>query len=376
MTDRAFRNLANLRHSASTARVLNLLGVWNDHGQTDGWKGAPLFHNPILNRALILKHRLRRNEVDQFRVRRYVATKIILPIDSADLRMGGRYLFVNQIGFDRTLEESFGIWPGHPDHRILALIDDLPSLDPFLLREQLRRNAHTPDACYFNISEADMDKMSAFVAREVRPLVDLSLNLGPDTDLAFDNPVARLTAKIMSNSASEDLSALGRTLQLEPQDYEQGVFCWKGFLYYKWSLQAITGEIGGVVDSVRRVRAAGRVSVEQHAAIDRARDQVRRRILLACESASDMLRVYDDAFRGLTQDGQPMAFREFLRDAPILFSRLGERVGALQHITSFWTYRMGPDKAPLCADELIDLLYDFEMSLSGSELPVRAALAA
>jgi hypothetical protein len=376
LTDRAFRNLANLRKSASTARVLNLLRVWHDHGQTEGWKDAPLFRNPILNRALILKHRLRLNEIDQFRVRRYVATKIILPIDSADLRMGGRYLFVNQIGFDRTLAESFGIGPGHPDHGILALIDELPGLDPFLLREQLRRNGHTPDACYFNISDSDMARMAAFVSVEIRPLVDLSLNLGQDTDLAFDNPVARLTAKIMSNSASEDLSALGRALLLDPQDYEEGIFCWKGFLYYKRALQAVTGQIGGVVDSVHRVRASGRVTADQHAAIDRAREQVRRRIVLACESAADMLRVYDDAFRGLTQDGRPMAFRDFLRDAPVLFSRLGERLGALQHIISFWTYRMAADKPPPGADELIDLLYDFEMSLAGSERPVRAALAA
>lgn len=374
MTDRAVRNLANLRKSASTARVLNLLRVWGDHGRTEGWKAEPLFRNPILNKALIIKHRLRRNEVDQFRVKRYVATKIILPIDDGDLRVGGRYLFVDQIGFDKTLEESFGIAPHHPDRRTLALIDDLPGLDPFLLREQLRRNGLTPAACYFNLSEADVARMTAFVAEEIAPLVNLSL--GANADLSAENPIARLTAKIMSNSAGEDMSALGQTLQLAPHEYEEGVFCWKGFLYYKWALQTITGEVSGVIDSVRRVRASGRVHAEQHAAIDRAREQVRRRILLTCEATADMLRVYDDAFRGLTREGRPTAFRDFLRDAPVLFSRLGERLGAVQHIVSFWTYRMAADKAPPNADELIDLLSDFEMSLSGRERPDMLALAA
>ena len=79
MTDSTFRNLDNLRASASTARVLNLLRVSHEHGRTDGWRAAPLFQNPTLNRSLIIKHRLRRNEIDEFRVRRYVATKIILP---------------------------------------------------------------------------------------------------------------------------------------------------------------------------------------------------------------------------------------------------------------------------------------------------------
>ena len=374
MTDRAIRNLDNLRTSASTARVLNLLRVSHDHGRTEGWRDAPLFENPTLNRALVIKHRLRRNEIDEFRVRRYVATKIILPIDGSDLRVGGRYLFVDQVGFDAMLEQSLGISPTHPDRRTLSLIDELPSLDPFLLREQLRRNGHTPDASYFNVSEADLRRMAEFVASEITPLVDLSL--GPDADLAADNPVARLTAKIMSNSAGEDMSALGQTLMLKPEEYEEGIFCWKGFLYYKWALQALTGDIGWVVDSVKRVRPRGRVDTDQHVAIDRAKDQVRRRIVLTCEATADMLRVYDDAFRGLTKEGKPTAFRDFLRDAPILFARLGERLGAIQHIVSFWKYRMSSDKSAPGAEELLDLLSDFENSLAGRERPDLLALAA
>ena len=374
MTNRAFRNLDNLKSSASTARVLNLLRVSREHDRTKGWRAAPMFENPTLNRCLVIKHRLRRNEVDEFRVRRYVATKIILPIDGADLRVGGRYIFVDQVGFDQMLEQALGVGPSHPDRRILSLIDELPSLDPFLLREQLRRNGHAPDPCYFNVSEADLNRMSEFVANEITPLVDLSM--GPDADLAADNPVARLTAKIMSNSAGEDMSALGQTLMLAPEEYEEGVFCWKGFLYYKWALQALTGDIGWVVDSVRRAKPWGRTDMDQHAAIDRAKEQVRRRILLTCEATSDMLRVYDDAFRGLTREGKPTAFRDFLRDAPILFARLGERLGAIQHIVSFWKYRMGGDKSAPGAEELLDLLCDFETSLSGRERPDVLALAA
>ena len=374
MTDRAIRNLDNLRTSASTARVLNLLRVSHEHGRTDGWRDAPLFQNPTLNRCLIIKHRLRRNEIDEFRVRRYVATKIVLPIDGGDLRVGGRYLFVDQVGFDQTLEQSLGIGPTHPDRRVLDLIDELPSLDPFLLREQLRRNGHAPDPCYFNVSEADLMRMAEFVSSEITPLVDLSM--GPGADIAAENPVARLTAKIMSNSAGDDMSALGQTLMLRPDEYEEGIFCWKGFLYYKWALQAITGDIGWVVDSVRRVKPRGRADAEQHVNIDRAKEQVRRRILTTCEATADMLRVYDDAFRGLTLEGRPTAFRDFLKDAPMLFARLGERLGAIQHIVSFWRYRMGGDKPAPGAEELLDLLADFETSLSGRERPDVLALAA
>lgn len=101
----------------------------------------------MLNRGLIIKHRLRRDEVDVFRVRRQVATKIVLPIDDRDLRAGGRFLFVDQIGFDRALQQTLGIGVDHPDRRTFELIAALPGFDPFLLREQLRRHELMPAPC-------------------------------------------------------------------------------------------------------------------------------------------------------------------------------------------------------------------------------------
>jgi len=136
MTDRAVRNLEHLRGSASTARVLNLLRVWEENGdsRSDGavrnpdWAARPVFRTHALNRSLIIKHRLRRNETDLFTGRRQVATKVVIPIDDEDLKTGGRYVFVNQIGFERMMIEAFGVAPTHPDIETLRLIDKLPSL--------------------------------------------------------------------------------------------------------------------------------------------------------------------------------------------------------------------------------------------------------
>ncbi|HEX8470524.1 MAG TPA: hypothetical protein VF633_05380 [Brevundimonas sp.] len=370
MTDRSIRNLANLRDSASTARVLNLSSVYNEHNHTDAWSAQPLFRHPALNRSLIIKHRLRSDEVDRFRLRRHVATKIVLPIDAKDLRVGGRYIFVGEIGFETTMLQVFGIGASHPDLHTLMIIDVLPGLDPFLLREQLRRNGVTPAPCYFNLSEADLKAMIAFVSSEITPLVDLSM--GPDADLSVDNPVSRLTEKILSNCAGDDLGALGQTLRLKPDEYEEGIFCWKGFLYYKWVLGGVIGDIGAVMEAVRTVKPRGRPNSQQYVALDRSRETVRRRILASCDSTAAMLRVYDDAFRGLTRNGDPVGFRDFLLDAPHLFAELGERLGAVQHIVSFWNYRMAYGKPKPSPEELFDLLADFEASLAYGEDETRS----
>ncbi|HUH22753.1 MAG TPA: hypothetical protein VLZ51_01685, partial [Brevundimonas sp.] len=100
MSDRTVRNLVHLRSSASTARVLNLLNVYKEHGDEEEWAEKPFFRTPALNKSMIIKHRLRRDELDAFHVRRHVATKIVIPIDTKDLRTGGRFLFVGQRRFE------------------------------------------------------------------------------------------------------------------------------------------------------------------------------------------------------------------------------------------------------------------------------------
>ena len=76
-----------------------------------------------------------------------------------------------------------------------------------------------------------------------------------------------------------------------------------------------------------------------------------------------MLKVYDHAFEGLTQRSDPVAFRDFLLAAPDMFFKIGERLGAVQHVTSFWAYRVPTPRLTLTADELAELLQDFEQSL-------------
>lgn len=376
MSDRAIRNLEHLRRSASTARVLNLLKVYDEHGHTDDWHERPMFRTPTLNTALIIKHRLRRNETDSFPGRRQVATKVVVPIDSNDLKTGGRFVFVNQMGFERAMQEAFGIAADHPDLKTLRLMDQLPSLDPFLLREQLRRGEVDAAPCYFTLSEADLEKMLAFVQQEIEPLVTLSMGGG----IAAVGSTARMASKILSNAPGDRLEALRATLRLEPEQYQEGVFCWKGFLYYKWALASLMNAIVEVADEVGTVKPVGPSDRAAKDYIERGRGVLRGRIMKTCEDVSRTLRYYDDAYAGLTLQGNPVAFRDFLLEAPALFARLGDQLGAVQHIVSFWRFRFGPKAPPVGVEELIDIFMDFEsglaerrQDLSAPPLPPRAA---
>src|SRR6187402_1091011 len=86
---REVRNLANLNRTWSSCRVLNLAKIYTTYKDNEDYIAKPLFEHSALNRALILKHTLRLDERDLFPGGRRTVTKVILPYDPYDLRLGG-----------------------------------------------------------------------------------------------------------------------------------------------------------------------------------------------------------------------------------------------------------------------------------------------
>ncbi len=362
------RNLANLQQSASTARVLNLLRIAQRSGSEAEHAEHPFFSHPRLNRAIILKHRLRRNERDVFADGRLTATKVVIPIDGGDLRLGGRSVFVGQMNYEAVMHASLGErWIANAEDReMLDLLDALPSLDPFLLREHLKRHGRTPARCYFEVSDADLARMHRYVEAEIRQLIELCFAGGETSGRAGAG--AKLVRKILSITVDEDTEPLRLTLRLEKNDYQEGVFCWKGFLYYKWTIAEQLKDIERVATSIGTIRPTGAADAETKAYLARTRDILARSILAVRDAASETLTVYDRAFASLI-DGQPQAFRDFLLSAPSMFSDLGERLGAVNHIASFWQFRFPMGRpAFITAEELCETFMDFEDSLSFPEL--------
>jgi hypothetical protein len=367
VTARPVRSLENLENTASTARVLNLRAVaikFRDHPE---YVARPLFKNVSLNKAIIVKHRLRQHEHEDFAGYRHAATKILLPIETGDLRMGARSLFIGQKNFTQLLTQVFGISieTGNTDARTLQILDETPSLDPFLLREQLRLQGIEPAPCYFDISEADMNRMFDFAQTEVQQLVEMSIGGGGDMSVqAFQPHAAKLARKILLNAKDPALEPLRLTMQLSPHQYQEGIFCWKAFLYYKWRLRDVLPALGQVMGQIEGARPRGLMDNDTKAYLGSAKKNIRKAVTTSCRKVNETLAVYDDAYEAMTRRGDPLRFRDFLLQAPSLFSELGERLGAIDHIISFWRFRFPENsRIPVTPEELSDIFSDFEQSL-------------
>lgn len=357
-----YRSLAALGKSGSTTRVLNLSAVAAVHGQTEDYLAQPFFKSPMLNRSLVLKHRLRADDPELLDGSRGTATKVIIPLDPANLAAGGASFLVGQNAWLDLLAEVADSPETHAyDQAMLECLNGLPSFDPFLLREHLRRRDFRPADCYFAISAADREQMRRFVQVEIGKLIDLAY-AGRS---AGEKSTSKLVEILLAADTDERLEPLRLTLRLEGQAYRDGIFSWKGFLYYKWALTSLLQSLRPVLSEIGRLEVKDRTNPELTAFVETSRGRIQKTIQNRCRDVGQTLQAYDDAFARMVDHGDAIAFRDFLLASPGLFLELGERIGMISHIASFWRYRF-PLGASLraSADDVFDLLQDFETGLS------------
>jgi hypothetical protein len=328
-----------------------------------------------LNRSILLRHRIRTDETYMFPTPRSVATKIIVPFDEEELRLGGRSFFVDQTGYSEMLQQIGNYRDDHAasrDEEVLRLIDSVPSLDPFLLREHLRINGFDVADAYFQISLGDRKRMYEYVAKNISGLIQRATGNATNSH-AFSTQ--KLVGALLSTEVDEKLEPLRQTLGLDGRDFREGVFSWRGFLYYKWSMTDFLPKIRSVLRELRAIRAGNIKTPEQGLYFTEAKRRIIDAVQQAGHDVSNVLKTYDAAYGDLIDSSDPKAFRSFLLDAPRLFLELGEKTGALSHMASFWQYRFPKGHVTrIDAEELAVIFQGFETSF-GVGTPQHLALA-
>jgi hypothetical protein len=372
VADRTYRSLRGLERTASTSRVLNLAALAQRNAGNPEHERKPFFLAHSLNGAVIVRHRLREAEREAFDRLRYTAIKLIIPFERSDLGLGGRSLFVAERNWLDSFEELRGQAPDLArDVAVLEAIDELPSLDPFLLREHLKRRGFDISPTHFEISAPDSARMQRFVGAEIAKLIELAYR---DSEASESN-VTRLVEALLSSRTDDRLEPLRLTLRLEKEDYKEGIFAWKGFLYYKWVLNSLWGALRDVFAELNRVKVLGPVDAETASELEGLKARLRQKMERQVKSVMSQLSVYDDVFTQLTVDGDAIAFRDFLLKSPEMFLQLGEGCGLVSHIATYWRYQF-PRGRPLMAGiiQLMDVLGDFETSLGAETGEVAGAI--
>ena len=363
--DTGVRSLELLHKHGSTSRVLNLIRAAENHSEDPEFIAKPFFKNARLNRSFILKHHVRSDEAYLMIRRQKISTKIIFPLIGDMLSIGGQSVIIGQKNFKQIICEACGETEAElsDDLRILGILDKLPSLDPFLLREYLRKNDIEPANCYFDISPADVIKMKSFAASEVSKLIGVAFGTGGDSPVEL---VDKMVELILSNETNEKLQPLRMALGLRPEEFTEGVFAWRGFLYFKWQLSEAFEGLQKVIRETDKVNLTQTKDKQMMMNIGSLSAQLKQALKRVATDCREIIALYDKAFDDLIERAHAAAFRKFLLDSPTLFLELGHLMGSIVHITSFWGYKFRDNaKLTLEAEEYEELLTEFITGLMG-----------
>jgi hypothetical protein len=330
------RSLASLDNVISSSRVLNLNKIYKLHRHDEDHRTRPLFTNPFLNRAIIVKHRLRPSERLLFSDGRNVATKVLFPIETMELKLGAQSIFVGDRDFENRLSSLLEekIYNIVGDIGILNVIDSIPSLDTYLLIENFIRAGIKPADCYLMSGQSDILIIQKFVLNKVSNLSKLTSGL-----FEIKEKAKNIGLKILSPDAATNTDELREALKMNKADYGQGIFFWKAILFYKWQMQKITPISSIVFREMRKIHAMDNSSRTDLIKIRQLRNSVALKFAKLCSIADENLYLYETAYNDFIYNGNHIGFRNFLMDSPYIFRKIGESFNDVAHILNFWKVR-------------------------------------
>jgi hypothetical protein len=118
-------------------------------------------------------------------------------------------------------------------------------------------------------------------------------------------------------------------------------------------------DVMNVLRDINTIQPIGGQTPEQKVYLATARRGIIDRVRDNGNDVNKSLGVYDASFLDLVEHQSPRHFRDFLLSAPYMFLELGEKLGAISHIVSFWRYRFAPGSAQIDSEELAAIFQDF-----------------
>lgn len=374
----ASANLKRIVQGGTSFRILDLYSIHRRFRHKSDHGNLPFFYNRRLNTAFLIKHTARKHERPYLVTDNPVVTKVIVPVTTSDLAMGGHSFFVEERGFEPKLREFIG-----QDSNELAYSHDLerlrdlaalPSFDPFLLSNRFRDHDSPVADLYFNISDQDLEKMEGYVADQVADMVNLAFNtvdVSPDDDGARKRAI-RFARYILAGEEDERFDQLQHALDLDESKYRAAIFGWKGILYYRWRISDEKDALRRFLIAINDLVVTGMTQSERFM-IDEIRRDIISETRKRWRSLQTIMAEYETEYGRFATGGDPRAIRHILLKAPEFFAELGHDLSAVSHVTTYWDYWCGRrEEETMPARDAMDIFPGFLRSLTRDRGPDEA----
>lgn len=296
---------------------------------------------------------------------RPVETGIYIPNNAQEWEAGGHAIYLRARNSGTLLEEYFGAEAvdrdaPHSDFALLQLIDDIPSLDAFLLKTCFEAKKIPVDNRYWQIDEDEEYQLRLLIRHRVEPIVHKALNHGCRA------PVIERFLEAIWNPEMEEAGHFVSAFGIDRGEADMIFSAWKGITYYEYQLRRMAPRVR-IILAWLKSRQCIPFDLKMHRPHDEQLlmhiERVGRLMDATLLDIRRVLTEYEQGFRALMA-GHPGLFRDFLRNIRSRYWLLGYCVSALTSVVHVDSRCMKNNPARHVPFETLKrLLRQFEVAL-------------
>jgi hypothetical protein len=335
-----------MQRRESNGRILNMLDyAAAAQRKPPGTDPAPsgrklLFHAAGLNKVIFVKHNVRPNEREMFARKIQLATKVFMPFDPNRLESGGRSFFIEEPNYGQFLRDYFQIDPDsadpkvHTDLQILNILQEAPTLDPFVVCERLRAAGIEPDPEIFSSSYTLIRDASERVFEVFRPLLEKAMS-----KIVSPDEMSRFAGQIWNVTESTTSSPFLEALHIPRSDWVSVIFAWKALIYYDLISQKADERFEEMSLRLRSIRFHGTLNARDIFALQNLQRAFLDSLRRLKDSTSKQIRsALDKLVAAVTGEPDPTAISAALRDMATNVSDIGADVMLFDQVSSYFLY--------------------------------------
>jgi hypothetical protein len=313
-------------------------------------EAAPFFRSKPLNTIVLIKDAVPESERTKFSPS--VGTKLFFPFNEANIYEGGRTIFLHDKHVQKAIQNHFGDGALSQeslaeDMRILKILDKLPSLDPFLLKDVFLGHKIVVNEDYFEVSQETWNEIELFMLQRFETLVQAAF---PNAE-SSDDKARVLIEKMWEARDIEALRPLIEAFRL-PMNEALDIFAaWKGIVYYSFQYQRDQVKMTDllkwlVLNNVPVVGVPTPELKELLGQIEFSIGRIKTEWKMVDDIVRDYQNSYDKMFRYKTSSSE---FLTFLKQSNKIYWEIGNSLGKINHAVYCWdvmTSRFNERKLP------------------------------
>ena len=299
-------------------------------------QAVPFFRSAPLNNLVLIKDTM--PDDGNRKAGPAIGTKLYFPFNEKDIYEGGRTIFTTDKHLEAALVDMFGrgalAAAGlQEDFRLLAILNRLPSLDPFLLKDVFLNEGFTIDPAYFEVGKDLWKEIELFILERFEPVVKAAF---PDA-LTSDDKARVLIQKIWEARDLQALKPLVDAFRLPPDEALQIFSAWKGINFYSYQYTRSKPQLVQLLTWLRDLQLPPAVALAERSEMKAVLEQIKAQLRAEWQKVDKILQDYQTGYDKMFKLKVSSAgFVGFLKNSGKLYWELGNSLGKMGQGAYCW----------------------------------------